>query len=328
MNKYTYPLKTLIKPFHHHKKEKEDIFIFTLGRSGSTLLTDILALAPGMKMVEEPFSLEAHNRPVLQSYLQDAFPRERYIDLEEGEWGQVLGFLFRLSETNTVSNINLTRLKKGEHQFKTNRTLFKIHKLNALASDILSCLEGKAIFLLRHPISHSLSRYRLKWGTYILPFLYSKKVGSLLPSRLKDILLEVDNQGTWLEKYVASWCLENYGLLSQPAQLDKERYVLLSYEELVALPNETVQKLCDFLAIDFHTKMTQKLNDPSRGIVHSTNETAREIKDGKGNALLAKWREMVTVEHEEKAFKIMDAFGFDIYQRGEDLPHEKYRVFV
>ena len=67
-------IKTALKLFHSHEKVYPDIFIFTLGRSGSTLLAEILNAQSSIKLCSEPFVLQQPNLGVVSATSQRETP--------------------------------------------------------------------------------------------------------------------------------------------------------------------------------------------------------------------------------------------------------------
>lgn len=314
-------IKTALKLFHSHEKVYPDIFIFTLGRSGSTLLAEILNTRRSIKLCSEPFVLQQPNLGVLNSYFPEDFLADRYLDVSNDEFEAILKYLQDLSLGKTWNGFYWSDFPGKDHSLKTNRTLFKLHKVTYLFDDIAKAIPSHGMYLLRHPLSHSLSRMRNGWDTYNELFLNSAKVQSKISSSAKQKAREVIEKGETLEKFVLSWCLENYVFLQQEKDGRlPENVSLVTYEKLIDDPENTIQAICKKTDIPFSGRMPEKVIEPSHGVVHSTEETKNQIRNKQGKQLLENWRKHITTAEEEKSFAILDAFGFDLYRKGENLP--------
>ena len=314
-------IKTGLKLFHSHERNYPDIFIFSLGRSGSTLLAEILNTYPEIKLCSEPFVFNKHNLKVLKKYFPEQFLADRYRDVSESEFASIRKYINDLSRGKTWNSFYWSDFPGKSHSFKTNQTLFKLHKLTYLFDDIANSITSHGIYLLRHPLSHSLSRIRNGWDTYNEMFLNASKIEANIPVAAKQKAREVIERGDKLENFVLSWCLENFVFLRQEKEGQlPENVSLVTYEKLVSDPEKTLNDICRKTGIPFTEKMLQKVTEPSHGIVHSTKDTKEQIRSQYYQQLLSKWRKHFTTAEEEKSFAILEAFKFDLYQVNQILP--------
>lgn len=314
-------IKTALKLFHSHNRKFADVFIFALGRSGSTLVAEILNTDRNIKLCSEPFVLQQPNVNVLKSYFPEDFLTDRYLDVSSDEFKTILKYLDDLSLGKTWNGFYWSDFPGKDHSLKTNRTLFKLHKLTYLFDDIVKTIPSHGVYLLRHPLSHSLSRMRNGWDTYNKMFLHSSKIQTNISSAAKLKAQEIISGGSKIEKFVLSWCLENYVFLQQEKNGRlPENVSLVTYEKLIDDPENTIQSICKQTDIPFSGRMLEKVLEPSHGIAHSTKETKTQIRNKQGKQLLENWRKHITTAEEEKSFAILDAFGFDLYRKGENLP--------
>lgn len=310
-----------MKQFHQHRAVLPDVYIFTLPRTGSTLLAEILNVNSSAKVCSEPFALNSENLNVLKQYFPADFPADRYTDLRKESLLAVLVYLKDLSLGKTWNSYYWSDFPGKDHSFNTEFTVFKLHKLTYLFDEVLEHLPGNGLYLIRHPLSHSLSRIRNGWDTYNQQYLASEKIKKELTQQALEKAKQVMQTGSTLEKFVLSWCLENYVFLQREKQNNLPKNLhMLAYETLISQPEQCMQALCDKLKIPFEPKMLEKIDLPSHGIVHSTSDTKTQIMQGKSKQLLEKWRQKISSSEEESAFSILDAFGFDLYRKGENLP--------
>ena len=317
--------KTVLKYLHSHNKTQKDIILITLPRAGSTIVAEVLNMDPHSKVCSEPLAMNKHNRQVLHKYFETENIQERYTDISQNMFSSMKQFFIDLSEGKTWNSFYWSDFTSSHHSFKTNRTIFKTHKLTYLYEDLFADTDDYVICLLRHPISHSLSRMRNKWTTYYSEYSQSRKIKNQLNSLQVELLEQIDQNGSELEKFVLSWCLENYIFIKNIQQnKHKDKFLLLTYEEFIANAEQLLPVLCEKIELDYQSGMLDILNKPSYGIVHSTKETKQQIMQGDRLKILSKWRKNISFEEEKAAFKILDAFDIDVYKVGEDLPDEKY----
>lgn len=314
-------IKNILKQFHHHRKKDDDIYIFGLGRSGTTLLAEILNTDRRSKLCSEPFALHSENKYVLLKYFESRFLNDRYLDINPQEFNQIIKYLRDLSEGKTWNSFYWSDFPGKDHSFRTEFTIFKLHKLCYLVEEIMQNLQGDGLYLIRHPLSHSLSRIRNGWDTYNQQYLGSKKIKKEITEQAAEKAKQVMQTGNKLDKFVLSWCLENYVFLKNEKEKSlPENLHMIAYEKLVSEPEQSIKDMCKKLKIPFRQRMLEKIDWPSHGVVHSTDDTKARIKQGENKQLLERWRQKISTTEEESAFSILDAFGIDLYRKSENLP--------
>jgi hypothetical protein len=149
----------------------------------------------------------------------------------------------------------------------------------------------------------------------------SEKIKRELTQKALAKAENVMEKGSTLDKFILSWCLENFVFLKKEKQQSlPENLHMISYENLVNEPGKCIRTMCEKLKITYEPRMLEKVKLPSHGIVHSTDDTKAQIIEGKNKQLLEKWRQKISPQEEEKAFSILDAFGIDLYRKGENFP--------
>lgn len=315
-------IKDFLRSFHSHHKKDKDIFILTLPRSGSTLISEILNTDKQIKTCGEPFGLSNQNKKILSGYFPHSFLRERYSDVTSGEFQMLVEYIEDLSKGKTWNAFYWADFPGKYHSFSTIRTAFKIHKLNYLLDELAMHFQHEHfIYFLRHPLSHSFSRIRNQWTTYHDQFIHAEKVKANIPKDRIQQITKIFNSGNELEKFVVSWCLENFTffhLLKKQAL--PENVIYLSYEELVMDLENVIPHLCSKTGVPFSDDMIHVAGKPSRGIVHSTKITKIQIREGQVKQHINQWRKHISPEKEKKAFDILSLFNITYYQAGENLP--------
>jgi len=314
-------LKNTLRLFHRHQSSFKDLYIISLGRAGSTLLAEMLNAQKGVRLVPEPLLNTSVNIKVLEDYFNDEFISDRYLDLDDRDFENLLHYFRDLSQMKTSNSIHWTDLRSRNHNFKTNRTVFKTHRLTYLFDDMLQALDAQGLYLIRHPISHSLSRMRLNWDTYIDEYMVGVKIKNHISEQALYKAQSIQATGSRLQKYVLNWCLENFVFLNGiNSNTLKKNLAVLSYEEIIAYPEKTVSSLISGFGFSSEEAMLTQIRIPSSGIVHSTQDTSNQIRKGKTNLLLNSWRSKISDDEEKSAFEILEIFGFNLYQAGNDLP--------
>ncbi|GEM_PF-6167771 len=322
-------IKTLLKGIHKHKKQNNDIFIFTLPRTGSTLLSEILNTNSKVKTASESFALNNSNKQILLKYFDTNFLSERYTDTSNNEFRALIRYIDDISKGKTWNSYYWSDFKSHFHNFKTNRTVFKTHKITYQFDNIMNHYKDDfALYLVRHPISHSFSRIRNNWDTYIKQYLESGKIKNQISSENQLKISDILTTGSLLDKFVLSWCLENFVFFKKLQNNTLPKNILpVTYENLVLNPEKTIKNICLRSNIEYSNKMVKLLNSPSKGIVHSTNKTKEQITLGNKSFILSNWREKISKEEERKAFEILDLFDFNFYSFQNDMPQKELQIF-
>jgi len=314
--------KKTLKLLHNHKKYKNDIFIFTLPRAGSTFLAEILNTNKECKTCAEPFALNKDNKEVLKKYLLNETLKERYTDISQNKFKLFLKYLKDLSAGKTWNSFYWSDFFSKDHSFKTIRTIFKIHKLTYLFDDIMPFFsDEKAIYLLRHPVSHSLSRIRNNWTTYNELYMSAEKIKHKLSDKKIDAASEIINNGSKLQKFVLSWILENYSfLMLYKANKLPQNVIPVFYETLLSDSEKYLKDICLKINLEFSEEMLKKIHVPSHGIVHSTQEIKQKILLKDTNALLSGWQNKISDKDKNEISELLNIFEIEIYNIESVLP--------
>ena len=312
-------IKNLIKSFlinlHRHNKSEPDVFIFSLPRAGSTLLSEILNTNPSSKTASESFALNKDNTQVLRKYFEKDFLADRYVDVSEDNFQRIIDYYCDLSEGKNWNSYYWSDFLTFNHKLTTTRTIFKTQKVTYYFDDLMHHFKGDfGLYLIRNPVSHSLSRLRNGWSVYIDLYSEAKKIKTKLPKTAKLKINQVISTGTNLEKFIVSWCLENYVFIRnyQEGKLPSNVFPVF-YEDLVLHPEITIKELCHKIKMKYSNKMLSIVEAPSSGIVHSAKETESEIIAGNKNYLANRWKENLGINSEKEIKNILTSFGISIY---------------
>ena len=308
-------LKTFIIKLHRHKKSESDVFIFSLPRGGSTLLAEVLNTDPHSKMASESFALNKNNTRILRKYFEKDFLDERYVDMPNESFQGMINYFLDLSEGKTWNSYYWSDFFTPFHHLATSRTIFKTHRVTYYFDDLMSYFKDDfGLYLLRNPVAHALSRLRKEWSSYLDLYAESLKIRDILPKKAKLKITQVSTTGSDLEKFIVSWCLENYVFIRsfQEGRLASNVFPVF-YEDLVLNPEHTIKDICHKIKMEYNENMLSVVDVPSSGIVHSTKETEDQIKAGNKGYLTNRWKESIGKNTEKQVQDILTSFGIGIY---------------
>ena len=214
---------------------RSPIFIFSLPRSGSTLLQRILMSHKDIASVSEPWFLlpfvYTTKRQGIATDYQHNVAFEAFEDFVNNLPNKENTYYDALK--NFASELYAQQCKNGEMYFldKTPRYYFIIPEIARIFPD------AKFIFLFRNPI-HVMSSIIQTWGKGHLSHLYNHE---------KDL---------------------NFGpkALSDGYELLKEKAIAIQYEQYVSHPEKSFKYICEYLEIEYDDKMLQNfINQNTKG---------------------------------------------------------------
>ncbi len=108
--------------------------------------------------------------------------------------------------------------------------------------------------------------------------------------------------------------------------LGPDRYLRIRYEDLIALPEQTLDRLCDFIGESYHPGMLDYAGDVSRKVPDATRDLWPVLDRPPQTDRIDRWRrEMKTSERyviEEAAGEALDRFGYERGGTGFSAPGE------
>ncbi|MGK2873164.1 MAG: sulfotransferase [Alphaproteobacteria bacterium] len=313
-------IRRFVGPFGniHRQGSLPDIFIFSAPRTGSTFLMEVLAVQPGMKSIDEPFSMN--------------YPQTRR-ELGVNNWVDATTmanrreiyarYLDRLCK-GQISDFNSPFWSKNGRFYTTRNTLKILHA----GEDMLPWFEQhfncQILVLVRHPIPTVLSHDKHPRVDYFLRQPEMRAQFSERHLRFAERILASDNQ---YDRGVLDWCFQYYPAFTQGI---KPSWTVISYEDLSVESEGAVKFLETRLQLSPTKNLAKLIAKPSGSTVQSDPTTVAFFNSGQaqGNRsyLIEKWRDRLKPHMEERTFEILDAMGLDIYSAGNLFPAEKYRI--
>lgn len=315
-------IKNIIwKVLNYHKPgNKKDIVIFTTRRSGSTWITNIINSERGIKYLDQPLDLRLADRTQKKLLPHDRYSKFVYLNTTKEK--QKVFKYFELIFDGELKVRNPWNVFDDDYNFKTNRQVLKLCNGKALIEDFIELFNIEVLFFIRHPIPQSLSVMKRNWGyspvyAFLENELFVKKY--LNEDKLKFIESVLDS-GSLLEKHVLNWVLQNLIPLKSNY---KNKWLTLSYEELVLKPREIINFLAERLQLDNKEGMYEKIDEPSKTTKSEKNKIASS-KENRVNYLIHKWYEECSEEEKKNINIILDKFEIKCYNANEILPTDGY----
>jgi len=296
----------------HIQGTKKNIYIFTTAKSGSTWLMEMIATQRGIKYINEPFLVRNYNarfRPL---------PADLNFLLPNPDRRRLIANYFKELSHNKIPGQSLSILSKFHNLF-TNRIVFKIQRCKDLMPWFEEELRAQIVYLVRHPLAVAVTQQR--YDRLPLFLANDRFCERYLTPELKEYGWSIVRDGSELEKKVLNWSLQN---LPPMNFFDRTNWVCLTYEDLVTKPRAMVEMLAKKLELPDPEKMFRQASIPCSSSHSSDKETKSYLRQSSDadnrTVLLRKWRKKVTEQEELHAFKILERFGIDLYQAGNNFP--------
>jgi len=292
---------------HHRPSKKPNVLLFSLPRSGSTWLQELIWSQPGFKYANEPLNIK-------EAFMQKKSNINGFKELySEKSKPKVLKYFKNISQ-GKLHVLDPSPLRKNT-RFFTNRIVFKvIHGGELFINDIAQETNSKIVYLIRNPIAVSLSRKQLPRTNE----LTSKLVLSIFTAEEKDLINTVMSNNDPMEKRVLLWCVQNRLALHQKT----DDWLIIFYENLTVEPEKVIKKLANHCDLPNAEKIIQSVNIPSAVTIQSEKASVNLMQDtsNKRQELISKWRSKVSESDAKKYFEICKKMKLDIYKFDTDLP--------
>lgn len=306
----------------HRSRIEESLLVFGVGRSGTTLLMELLYSLPGYRIVFEPFhplwgadevlagSPELFPYHDLYRRLNEDDPRlQRYV--EKLLRGQVS--LASPTGARTKYEVVVRIIKK----MFANKVLMKCIRANKIVHWIARRFSAKGIYLIiRNPGATIASQIKMGWFPKTTEHVRVLR-NSLV--RLVNRIVELEDKRDSLTRFISSlesaeevmaawWALD----YSVPLYYrGKGIYHLVYYEHLVQDPEGEIKKIFNYIGTDVPPRAFEVINKPT------STSSSRQISV---EEQLKKWRRVLDKEKAKKVFYVIERFGLNIYQYESDLP--------
>lgn len=300
-----------ISNVHVASQEYKNLIISSTPRSGSTWLMELIWSQPGFKTCNEPLNIRL---PRIRTTLGISSWADLY---RQDAKAKVLDY-FAGIQRGGHAFLNPSPFRKHYRPF-TSRIVYKIINGGELwIEDIAEITNSEIIFLIRHPFAVSLSRKQLPR----LEVLCSDPVLSGFNRTVQGIAENILKEGSFMEKAVLSWCLQNRLALDH---MSGRKATVLTYEQLVLEPEYILNDLAQRFHLSRVDAMLKHFNTPSAVTVQSEKGAGQLIRDNKKNSIINKWKRQIDEEQAAALWPIVEAFDLQIYDRQTSYPLEKYQ---
>ncbi len=292
----------------HRPSGEPNVFLFTMPRSGSTWLMELIWSQPGFRCVNEP--LDMRNPLVRQALGLESWEA---LSSRDAETHKKLERYFEGYCKGTVHAAEPAPWLNRHYRPLTTRIVFKvIHGGEDEIDWFAERFNGRIVYFVRHPIPVSLSRK-------VYPRLETllERNRPHLSAAQVDEAARVAAKGSKLERGVLDWCLQNL----HPLRHLSPDWAVLSYEQLVLEPERAVPYLAEKLELPDREQMMSHLNQASGVLGKSDEETQRMLKEGEARSkLVSKWQGKVSEAEEKSAMSLLEMFELNAYRAGDTLP--------
>ncbi|MEM1142991.1 MAG: hypothetical protein AAGI88_10435 [Pseudomonadota bacterium] len=299
----------------HVPGSKPDIMLLSTPRSGSTWLMETVVAERGIRPCNEPFNLrkpEVVARLGIESWeelcsLEARIKIERYLCAYSTNQP---GYRFK----------NLRPFESGYNLF-TNRVLFKVlFCLEDSIDWIKHSLNMQVVVLIRHPIPVSLSREALPR----LSSLIDSTVFHALSADQQRYSRNIYESGSWREKAVLDWTLQNLPLVAATDSAD----LFVTYEQMVMEPEVIVDRLIATLDLDCEQSVRANVDRPSRSVSKSSQAQAELLRsaDKSKAELVDRWVARLSDDERSRLMEIPERLGLSVYPTRGVLPSKDYWI--
>jgi hypothetical protein len=271
------------------------IFIVAAPRSGSTLLFETLAVSPALSTLggEAHWLVEGipQLRPGAPGVDSNRLEARHATEAVAREFDRVLAQRMVDSEQRPVAAAQPLRWLE-----KTPKNALRIPFFDRLYPDALF------VFLWRDPrenLSSIMEAWKARrWVTYPTLDGWDGPWSMLLPAGWRDL------KGQPLERIAAAqWQITNRTVLEDLRGLESERWMSLSYAELLADPKSAVTRICRFAGLDFDAALERRVTGTLPVSRHTQTAPAPDKWRRNETAILgvlpaveATWRELESLE--------------------------------
>jgi hypothetical protein len=294
-----------------------NIFLFSMPRSGSTWLMEMIYTQPGFQWCREPFNIR---EPVVRDHLGIDDWTELYMLRSEDK---IKRYIYSINTGKMRdSRLRYPKFLSKQHRLVTRQTIFKIlHFGEDRINWFRDTFNGRVVYLIRHPIPVTLSRKELPRLQARLNSDFRRHFSESQLAFARQIV----EKGNEFDKGILDWCLQN----RVPMRDRTDDWIVVSYEQLVLDVEPIIQKLYAQLNFPNPELMREQWAIPSGSVKKQSDNVTENVltqqrTDESMHWLVEKWRKKISQEQETRAIEILSVFGLDTYYGyGSALPSKQ-----
>lgn len=278
--------------------------ISSMGRSGSTFLTDVINFNNQARVMFEPFKSDSVK--AASSFVYPCF-----IDGDDKLENE-----FKNAEQILTGKVNSTWINKENSSLRPKFRLIKDIRTNLMLSWLKNNFkEIKVIVLVRHPCAVVKSWLKAGFGDGIKArdlLLQNQKFVNSFP---KVLISEYKNADSPFERMIFFWCFY-YQITFSNFDTNDAHFVF--YENLINDKHNEVKNLFDFLELEYNPEqMFRNYSQPSSTANYSGGFTGSFNVDG--------WKNSCTQKEIQRAMEILKIFNLDkLYDFETALPNANF----
>ena len=285
---------------------KNTVFISSMGRSGSTWLSELINYKNEYREIFEPFNPNVVQNLKKFEYIQYLRPTEKD------------KVFYKNIKDIICGKIKHRWTDKFNKKFLSNKRIVKDIRTNLLLGWLSKNFpEMPIILLFRHPLAVVTSFLRKDW----VKETYGKRkdIETILPQKhlIKDYLKsyekEINKSIGSFEEYIYLWCILYYIPLKQ---FRNNNIYLIFYENLCVNPENEIKKLFEYLKKPYDKTVLKKIKKPSE----MADNNSAIIS---GNNLISNWKKYVSKNQIKSAISILNKFNLDKIYTEDEMPNCK-----
>ena len=310
-------------PFLYRQEKAKSIFLLSSRRGGSTYLEQIIGSNRKIRSIDQPLDLFRPNTIPgrIKSRYLPAVPKSQFINLSDAETSLVRNYISLILEGKLRL---LGGVEKPGFPIMANRALLKIVSASPLIDWFAKEFSVHICYLTRHPIAQSLSVMKNNWGITADAYVNNEYFAdTYLSSKQVDFIKQTLSQGSYFQKAIVNWCLENL----VPLKYSKTATLTITYEELVLNPENIIPIIAEKLELPDLKSMLKSLQQPSRSSKFSSKSKRDAIHKGDKRELLKQWTTKVSREQIIEVSKILESLEIDEYSPESTMPNDSLLHF-
>jgi sulfotransferase family protein len=266
------------------------VFLVSLGRSGSTLVAELMNYNNRFRIIFEPF------KPDKVKAFKD-FQYPTYIDPQE-KCSDVFNKFKKIFEGNIRNAWTDSQNKKFICKYRLIKDIYTNMMLGYISQNFAAM---PIIILLRNPYPLIESWKRVNWGVHNIKeriLQQENVIKTVLPA---NALERLKSSNDYFSVNMHIWCISYYISFQQ---LKSSRYCCLYYENFLTAPEKEIDKLFNFLELKFNGNI-EKLMQKESAMTRSDSPLH------KGENVLLSWKKHYTDTDIVNGNNILKFYGLD-----------------
>jgi len=284
--------------------EKDSIIIIGSPRTGTTWIMEILNNLPQYTTIFEPL------HPIWFPRVKELKLSMRHYETADSDNGLLYDYLHKVFNGEVTSQRPRYRLTFANilKRVTAKKLIVKFVRANRLVPWIVNNYNLRAvIFITRHPCATISSQFRTGYTGYdterFIPSVVQVVEDAFKLGFESNILKKLEGLKTEAEILAAIWAMDQI----IPLREKNEKIFIISYEDLLFYPEQTITHLLRFLnEMNHYENIIKKVETPS---MTSRKKSSKEVKE-------VTWKDQITAVQIEEIRGVLEWFGISFDDRG------------